>query len=46
MDEVEYHGCTQSQLRNAVGNANESMGCLDAGLLFGSLSRGSCPMQE
>lgn len=38
-DEGEYHGCTQSQLKNAVENANESEKCLEAGpLLSGSLA--------
>lgn len=29
MHEGEYHGCTQSQLKNAVENANESEECLE-----------------
>lgn len=39
MDEVEYLGCTQSQLMNAGGNANESMRYLEAMLLLDAFQR-------
>lgn len=39
MDEVEYLGCTQSQLMNAGGNANESMRCLETMLFLDAFQR-------